>query len=287
MPTRWRPCAALRSKSELRRNLPDARRIKILMYPRAALLILLLMGLLPAATVRLYLKDGTFHTVREYQKQGDRVKYYSTERGDWEEIPAGLVDFKRTESEIREQAAFLKKDAASQDEEEQAERAQRREVERIPYQTGVYVVEGETARPLKQAEPKAVTNKRRAVLKAMSPIPIVSGKANIEIDGVTSEFVVTNPEQEFYIRLAEDERFGIIKLTPGKTARLVEKWDIMPVTKEIAQQMTPVEIYRKQLGEGFYKIWPAKPLEPGEYAVIEYTEGKGNTQVWDFAVRRK
>ena len=26
-----------------------------------------------------------------------------------------------------------------------------------------------------------------------------------------------------------------------------------------------------------------KPLDPGEYAVVQYTEGKVDTQVWDFA----
>ena len=36
---------------------------------------------------------------------------------------------------------------------------------------------------------------------------------------------------------------------------------------------------------GLYKIWPAKPLEPGEYAVIEFSEGKLNVQVWDFAYK--
>jgi hypothetical protein len=37
------------------------------------------------------------------------------------------------------------------------------------------------------------------------------------------------------------------------------------------------------MAEGLYKIWPTKPLEPGEYAVMEYTDGKVNIQVWDFA----
>ena len=32
-----------------------------------------------------------------------------------------------------------------------------------------------------------------------------------------------------------------------------------------------------------YRIWPEKPLEPGEYAVMEYTDGKLNMQVWDVA----
>ena len=39
---------------------------------------------------------------------------------------------------------------------------------------------------------------------------------------------------------------------------------------------------RHQVADVLYKIWPQQPLEPGEYAVVEYTEGKGNTQIWDF-----
>jgi hypothetical protein len=39
--------------------------------------------------------------------------------------------------------------------------------------------------------------------------------------------------------------------------------------------------------DGLYKIWPKQPLAPGEYAVVEFTEGKLNVQVWDFAVKAK
>ena len=47
-----------------------------------------------------------------------------------------------------------------------------------------------------------------------------------------------------------------------------------------------VEIFRIQLTpDGLYKIFPKTPLPEGEYAVIEYTEGKLNIQVWDFAVK--
>ena len=29
-----------------------------------------------------------------------------------------------------------------------------------------------------------------------------------------------------------------------------------------------------------------KPMDDGEYAVVQYTSGKTNMQVWDFAVKR-
>ena len=136
------------------------------------------LGLLGAATVRLYLKDGSYHSVREYETKGDRVRYYSTERSEWEEIPLEIVDLKRTESEKTDKEAARREEAAAMDAEEKAERAQRREIERIPVNPGVYMVEGEKVNTLKQAEVKSVNNKRRSILKAVSPIPIVAGKVD-------------------------------------------------------------------------------------------------------------
>jgi hypothetical protein len=45
-----------------------------------------------------------------------------------------------------------------------------------------------------------------------------------------------------------------------------------------------VECFKQQLADGLYKIWPMKPIGPGEYAVAQYTEGKGDIQVWDFGI---
>jgi hypothetical protein len=252
---------------------------------RVFLLSLLIAITAFAANIKLYLKDGGYHVVREYQVQTDRVHFYSVERSQWEDIPLDLVDLKRTESEAAARKAQLDADAKSLAEEEKAERAVAKEVSRIPQDPGVYWIEGNETKVLKQAESTVHNNKGRNVLKRLSPIPMVTGKATLELQGNNSLNVFKDPEQEFYIQLSDVERFGIIKLTPSKGVRIVENLTIMPVTNEVVEENQPVEILRKQLGDGLYKIWPQEKLPPGEYAVVEYTDGKLNMQVWDFAVK--
>jgi hypothetical protein len=238
-----------------------------------------------AASLKLYLKDGNYHVVREYQVQGDRVRYYSVERSDWEEIPLELVDLKRTEAEVKERQAALAEEVKVLTADDQAERQQREEMQRVPRDPGVYLVDGKELKPIKQAESKAVTNKGRSVLKILTPIPVVAGQATVELDGERSANLVADPEPEFYFRLAYNERFGIFKLAPKKNARVVQKWSIIPVSDETVEDQEEVPILRQQIEEDLYKIWPKEPLKPGEYAVVEYTAGRRNIQVWDFACR--
>jgi hypothetical protein len=58
---------------------------------------------------KLFLKDGSFQLVREYQIQGDRVRYYSLDSGSWELLPADLIDWDATKKDELEEA---KRDAA-------------------------------------------------------------------------------------------------------------------------------------------------------------------------------
>ena len=238
-----------------------------------------------AANVKLYMKDGSYHVVREYQVQTDRVHFYSIERSDWEDIPLDLVDLKRTQTEAGERQAKLEEDARSMAAEEKALRDLEKEKRRIPQDPGVYWLLGNEVQVMKAAESSVKTNKGRAVLKKLSPIPMISGKATLEIQGANSLNVFTNPEQEFYIQLSDPERFGIAKLTSKGGVRIVENVTTLPVVNEIVEEPTMIDILKVELDGGLYKIWPKEKLEPGEYAVVEYTESKLNIQVWDFAIK--
>ena len=239
-----------------------------------------------AANIKLYLKDGNFHVVREYQVQQDRVHFYSVERSEWEDIPLNMVDLKRTETEAAERKVEIEKETKVLTEEDAAERAIRNEAMKIPQDPGVYWIDGSQTKVIKAAESVVHSNKRREVLKMLSPIPAISGKATLEINGEHSQNVFTNPEQEFYIQLSDAERFGIVKLTPKGGVRIVENLTYVPVTKEVVEEPVMVDIFRQQFtADLLYKIWPKEKLEPGEYAVIEYTEGKVNMQTWDFAIK--
>lgn len=253
---------------------------------RRILLMFFLPLLLLAANVKLYMKDGEWHLVREYQVLGDRVKFYAVERGDWEEVPLELVDLKRTEGEIKSRIDSQKAEAKLMDEEDKAEREARREAASVPDAPGAYYVDGKEIKALKIGECKLNSNKRRSVLAAISPIPMIAGKATLEVDGETSAFVVKEAAPEFYFRLSTPERFGMLKLTPAKGVRIVEKISIIPVSKEMVEEPIVVEVFRRQVGDQLYKVWPMQPLEPGEYAVVQYTEGKVNMQVWDFAYKK-
>lgn len=246
--------------------------------------VLALSFALLGAQTKLYLSDGTFHLVREYEVRDDRVRFYSTERRQWEEMPLDLVDLDRTRREIDEQRAVEQKEIEFWDREDQAERARMEEISRVPVNPGSYYLDKgiDEIRIMPQAELDVLTNKRQQLLKMVTPIPVVAGKKNVIIKGEHSEFIITDPQPEFYLRLFREERFAIIRLGQRKGNRTVEQWHVLPVTDEVVEQHGDIEIFRREVAGGLYKLWPKQPLEPGEYAVIEFSLGEANVQAWDF-----
>jgi hypothetical protein len=130
----------------------------------AVLLVLLVSSLFAIAQTRnqrLILKDGSYQVVTKYQRAGDRVRYFSAERDQWEEMPAELVDFPATEQWAKDHApgahavpaeqapagqekAPVNPEAAAIDKEEQQERARTPEVLpglRLPDQDGVWALD--------------------------------------------------------------------------------------------------------------------------------------------------
>ena len=119
-----------------RRGGRDGGRV-VVRYMRKVCIVLLALALLAwAANVKLYLTDGTYHLVREYQVQADRVRFYSVERSEWEEIPLEMVDLKRTKTEVEEREKALEKEEKIVAEESAAEAEVKREASRIPQEPG-------------------------------------------------------------------------------------------------------------------------------------------------------
>jgi hypothetical protein len=253
---------------------------------RYLVLFLTMAASLAGANLKLYLKDGDFQLVREYKVEGDKITYYSVERSDWEEMPVALVDLKRTEAEAGAKKEKFDKQAKQLSEEEEALKELRREIQKIPTDPGVYRLENDQLQVFKQADTVIHNNKGRTVLKVLSPVPMVAGKATLEISGERAGTVLRDDNRpEFFFQLSLQDSIALVKLNPQKGVRIVERIEIAPIVKEIQEERDLVQIFTKQLTEsGLYKVWPQEALEKGEYAWIEYDEGKANARVWDFRI---
>ncbi len=239
-------------------------------------------------TFKLYLKDGGYHMTREYRRDGDRIRYFSTERGEWEEIPLELVDLDKTEAERKAKAQSEAEESRALDEEEKAVRALQKEVASIPMEPGAYFMRGKTVDTLALADYQVITSKKRQALKILSPVPLVSGKAVVVIKGDRSKFIVGDDRPEFYFRRDKQERFTIVKVTPTKkNTRIVESLSIAPVVNVASETLKEIPVFQQDRGNGLFKVWPEKPLEPGEYAMVQFGSSEDPAEidllVWDFA----
>jgi hypothetical protein len=267
----------------------------------AVLLLLLAGGLQAQAVKRLILTDGSYQAVTEWQRQGDRVRYYSAERGEWEELPAALVDWKATDAFNSERAH------AAEDELKQVtadEVAARKEAAlnhpevapglRLPPEGGVFVFEEQGGKPeLQKVEStKVEVNDHEGgnILKR-SVIPIATVLQTVELKGPAAKLRLHTHAPALFVDV-EDEHAPI----PGDAFRLVrlehkKGMRVVATNKSGLHGESSNEKFVHTRAEKFsgdwWKIIPLEDLAPGEYAlVISSSQGDEGPQVWDFGVEK-
>jgi flagellar motor protein MotB len=163
-----------------------------------------------AANHRIILKDGTYQLVRKYEVVGDRVRYISIERsGDWEELPADLVDWDATRKWERDHAAQPEdssdamKEASAIDKEEAAEReeskARRPEVANgleLPDEDGVFALDTYEGNPeLVEMLPSELNANTKSKHGLSTLNPMAKSNASLELDGAHAKvhFHVNDP----------------------------------------------------------------------------------------------
>lgn len=250
------------------------------------ILILALLGLSAlGARYKLYLQGGGDMLVREHVVEGERVRYYSVERGAWEEIPSKLVDLERTASEKARQDQTR---SARREEDRilrAAERKARTELHRVPLDDGVYHLDAEKIVPMQQASLVVNTSKGRTLLRILMPMSAMPSKTFLDLEGLAAAYRIAENRPTFYLRLENITRLEILRLQPKKKVRRVQVVQTLPQQMDRIEEHETLEIFRQQLAPHVYKLWPVDPLPPGEYAIIEYAPGEDSLRVWDFALR--
>ena len=142
------------------------------------------------ANLKLYMKDGSFQMVSSYEVQGDRVRYFSVERSEWEEVPTSLVDLAATQRAQEEAKAAAKKhvEEAREIEQERFYKPPETGMEvapglHLPGDDGIFTVDGHRVVRLVQSTSAPVTDKRRAAMVLAVPLPVVKTRSLVVLEG--------------------------------------------------------------------------------------------------------
>ena len=261
--------------------------------------------------LKLVLADGTYQRVREYQRNGDHVRYYSVERGDWEELPASLVDWdataKAAEADSKDSAALLAK-VHKLEESKRMDNVGDVDASLpvgqgafLPQGEGMFLVEGASIRVLDQVSSDAKTDKARAIEQVLSPVHLVPGKKNLILAGAHAAVRLKAKSPEFYLREAppDPERSSQVQKSsrPGEngpdvqliqtkvrhSSRLIES--ISSYFPGVAsEKVKTISLQRWEVAGDVYRFTLGEALPPGEYVLAEMLPSGINVYVWDFGV---
>ena len=244
---------------------------------------------------KLMLKDGTFQLVREYEIQGDRVRYYSIDSSDWEEMPASLVDWDATKKEAaaeehRDDAAI-----AQEKKREELEGASPLDIDAsleaapgvfVPPGSGPFAFDGKAILSMPQADMTSTVDKKKAVERVLVPIPIIPSRHMVSVTGARAKLRVRYSQPEFYMRTTDGTQpdIEIVRAKPEKYSRQIERVD--EILGQQAATGDTLSIQRWVIAPGVFRFTLGQPLHPGEYALVKATKEGGamSLYIWDFGV---
>jgi hypothetical protein len=269
------------------------------MVKKIALLAMVL-GALGIATCvaradqKLYLKDGSYQLVSRYEVHGDRVRYYSVEGSQWEEIPASLVDFDATERAKKEETTQQQKEL------QEAKQLEKERFERpaadagfevgagihLPKEEGVFAFDGTRVIRMVESSAEMVTDKKRAVLAKAVPPPVLKNRSLAILDGSNAAVRIFVDQPTFFVQLpgGAGARVELISVKPAKEVRVLERVEQSSLGGKASEVRSAIPLERAEVAPGLFKLRPTQTLSQGEYALGELVDDKLNLEVWDFGI---
>jgi len=244
---------------------------------------------------KLILTDGTFQLAREYTVEGDRVRYWSVERSQWEEIPSSLVDWDATRKDEAEQAAHDAELKAKIRASQVVQLTKDIDVDRsleikpglfLPDAVGFYALDrNKVIREMKQSTADVKISTGREVEKILTGVPMIPGKKTMVIPGEHAAMRLTTPEPEFFMRPDDrrEPRFRLLRVQIKSGHRVIDTVSIR-FTGEEKHNATDIEIQTWTPATGVFRYTVDERLEPGEYVFVEMTADGINGYVWDFGI---
>jgi hypothetical protein len=265
---------------------------------------------------RLILKDGSYQLVSKWEVKGERVRYFSAERAEWEEVPNNLVDWTATEQfqKDRDARGSLPNSVALERESE-AERTRQQARSplvspglRLPSEATVVLFDQFKSQPqlaeLEQSGAEITRRPSKSVLHGAIN-PVEGSRQNIELEGAHARVQAHLSRPAIYVNIdsggddspspepaerparpaADSPRdFRLVRLGARAGRRVVGEIKI-GLSGTPTEQEEVVAVDTQPLTGGWVKLTPRADLALGEYAVVEMLGKEGmNTQVWDFGV---
>lgn len=243
---------------------------------------------------KLVMKDGSFQLVRSYHVEGDRVRYFSIDRSEWEEIPASEVDWTATK---KAQAEEAKQDVAltAKIESDEAEaKIAPLDVDAslevlpgvfLPPGEGFFILDGHAIFSLSQSPASTKNSKRHTIERRIVPIPVIPSQTSVDLPGRHAKFRITNRTPEFYFRTSDDvePQVELIQAHVKGDKRHIENIDSL--FGQRTDNGKTILLQTWQVAKGVYRFTLGQALAPGEYALAEFSPKEGiNLLLWDFGV---